>query len=224
MREGFTIRPVEAEFETSVTLRSRVATPRALPGVPLVLALHGWGMSERSFARWLAPAFEAPALSWWLPRGVLPCEVRSRRVGYGWYVFDGDQEALRASMDEARCYLAALVAIARRALRPSSITLLGFSQGAYLASYAALARPDLFDAVVCCCGRPKCEFVPDLAAARRLRFLVQTGLRDASVPRDLVARGVSPLREAGLPVDERSYDAEHRLTPEMARDAAEWIR
>ncbi len=215
---------MEPDFETTVTLRSRVAVPAAAPGAPLVLALHGWGMSERSFSRWLAPAFAVAGRSWWVPRGILPCEVRSRRIGYGWYVFDGDQQALRASMDEARHYLAALAATARRALRPSSLTLLGFSQGAYLASYAALARPDLFDAVVCCCGRPKTEFAPDLGAARGVRFLVQTGARDESVPPDLVAKGVHPLREAGFDVEERRYEADHRLAPEMAVDAARWVR
>jgi len=181
-------------------------------------------MSERSFSRWLAPALGVPGPSWWVPRGILPCEVRSRRIGYGWYVFDGDQSALRASMDEARHYLAALAAMARRALRPSSITLLGFSQGAYLASYAALARPDLFGGVVCCCGRPKAEFAPDLAAARDVRFLVQTGVRDESVSPDLVAKGVQPLLEAGFDIDQRRYEADHRLTPEMALDAARWVR
>ena len=101
-------------------------------------------------------------------------------------------------------------------LRPSSVTLFGFSQGAYLASYAALSRPDLFDRLVCCGGRPKAEFIKDLAAARSLRVLIQTGERDAAVPPDLVAKGVAPLREAGLDVTEKSYDAEHKVTAEMA--------
>lgn len=193
---------------------------RAEPGLPFVMALHGWGMSERSFERWLRPGVERGGASWWIPRGVLPCEVRQRRIGYGWYVFDGDQAALRESMDEARAYLAGLADMARRALRPSSVTLLGFSQGAYLGSYVALSRPDLFDAFVCCCGRPKAEFIDDLVAARRVRVLVQTGRDDEAMSPELIAKGVGPLRAAGLAVDERSYAAGHVLTAEMAADAA----
>ncbi len=213
-------------FPTTVTLRSRVRVARAEPGAPLVIALHGWGMRARSFQRWLAPGIEAEALSWWFPRGVLPFELKGtqgRRIGYGWYVFDGDQDALRASMDEARAYILGVADTARRALRPSSIWLLGFSQGAYLGSYIALRHPDVFAGLVCSCGRPKAEFVDDLAAARASRVLVQTGTQDRAVTPELIEKGVAPLRAAGLDLTVREYDAPHKLTPEMARDAAAFI-
>lgn len=214
---------VPREFASHVSLRSLVAVPKCAPGRPLVLALHGWGMSERSFTRWLRPGIDAHDLSWWVPRGILPGQVKSRKIGYGWYVFDGDQDALRASMDEARAYIVRLVEVARRQLRPSRIALVGFSQGAYLGSYVALSRPDLFSHVVCCCGRPKAEFIDDLAAARCVAVLVQTGAQDESVPPDLISKGVEPMRAAGLRVEERSYDAGHRLTTEMAVDAAAFV-
>lgn len=225
MRTGFTIAAVEqageVEFATTVGLHSVVRVAHAKRGAPLVIALHGWGMSERSFARWLDPAIGTGGqLSWWLPRGILPCEVRHRKVGYSWYVFDGDQDALRRSMDDSRAYLAGLATMARRTLGPERITLLGFSQGAYIASYVALTRPDLFDRLVCCCGRPKTEFVDDLGAAADLRVMIQTGARDESVKPELIAKGIQPLKEAGLLVAERSYDSDHRLTPAMALDAA----
>jgi len=216
---------VEAGFSTTVTLRSRVWTfGSADRGAPLVIALHGQGMTPRALERWLRPGIEATAAAgggaWWLPRGILPLEIRHRRIGYAWYVFDGDQAKLRTSMDEARAYVVGLAALARRRQASSRITLFGFSQGAYLASYVALNHPDLFGRLVCCCGRPKAEFLADLAPARGLRVLVQTGARDQSVPPELIAKGVDPLREAGLVVEERSYDADHRVTEAMARDAA----
>ncbi|MFI5403812.1 MAG: hypothetical protein ACHQ1G_12815, partial [Planctomycetota bacterium] len=66
----------------------------------------------------------------------------------------------------------------------------------------------------------KAEFVSDLAAARGLRVLVQTGARDQAVPPDLVAKGVEALRAAGIEVTEKTYDAEHKVTAEMAKDVA----
>jgi predicted esterase len=213
---------VSADFPALVTLRTSVLVARAEPLRPLVIALHGRGMTERALERWLRPGIDRGGLSWWVPRGPLPQEIEHRRITYAWYVFNGDQAALKESMDEARPYLHELVAIARRTLRPSSVTLFGFSQGAYLASYVALSRPDLFDRLACCGGRPKAEFIRDLAAARGVRVLIQTGERDVAVPRDLVAQGVAPLRAAGLDVTEKSYDAEHRVTPEMAKDLAEF--
>ncbi|MHC4408949.1 MAG: alpha/beta hydrolase [Planctomycetota bacterium] len=198
--------------------------PRAERGRPLVIALHGWGMRARAFERWMQPGIEARDLSWWFPRGILPLEVRSRKIGFAWYVFDGDQEELRAGMNVARSYLVDLVAQARARLDPSSITLLGFSQGAYLGSYAALSRPDLFDAFVCCCGRPKAEFIDDLAAARETRILIQVGDRDRAVTPELIAKGIDPLREAGLDVTVQHFDADHRVTAEMANAAVEFVR
>ena len=52
----------------------------------------------------------------------------------------------------------------------------------------------------------------------------QTADRDDAVRPELIEKGVAPLREAGLRVMERSYDAVHKLTPEMALDAAEFAR
>ena len=181
-------------------------------------------MRARSFERWLQPGIEARELSWWFPRGILPLEVRSRKIGYAWYVFDGDQEVLRDGMQVARAYLAELVARARAHLAPSSVTLLGFSQGAYLGSYVALSRPDLFDAFVACCGRPKAEFIDDLAAARDVRVLVQVGDRDEAVKPELIAKGTDPLRAAGLDVTVQHFDADHRITAKMAIAAAEFVR
>lgn len=213
-------RDVNRKFYTSVTIRSLVRVPHEERGRPLVIALHGWGMRPRQFERWLQPEIEAGGLSWWLPRGILPCEVRSRKIGFAWYVFDGDQQILREGMDEARSYLAGLIEQARRSLDPSSVTLLGFSQGAYLGSYVALTRPDLFDRLICCCGRPKSEFVEDWGGARGTKVLVQIGDQDESVKPELIAKGVDPMIEAGLDVSVRHYDAVHKLTPEMAADAA----
>ncbi|MDH3590878.1 MAG: hypothetical protein OER88_03310 [Planctomycetota bacterium] len=219
---------METSFETTVTLKSAVRVERGVPGGPLVIALHGWGMNERSFSRWLRPGVEddrAARLSWWVARGTLPCELqrRPRKIGYGWYVFNGDQDALRASMDEARAYLVGLARTAQRALRPSSISLLGFSQGAYLGSYVALSHPDLFARLVCCCGRPKTEFVTDLDAAGDVRVLIQTGARDDAMTPELIAKGVDPLQRAGLDVTVASYDAPHKLIPAMAADAARFL-
>jgi predicted esterase len=214
---------VDADFATSVNLHSMVRVPRAEPGAPLVIALHGKGMTARTFARALRPGIERGGLSWWVPRGILPCEVTSRRIGYAWYVFNGDQDLLRESMDQARAYVFRLAEMARRSLRPERIALLGFSQGAYLASYAALSRPREFASLVCSCGRPKVEFVEDLTAARHQNVLVQRTLSDPSFSAELIARGVEPLRAAGLKVEERSYEGEHALTPAMAEDAAEFL-
>ena len=39
---------------------------------------------------------------------------------------------------------------------------------------------------------------------------------------NLPEAGVAPLRDAGLRIEERSYDTDHRLIPPMAEDAAEF--
>ncbi|MFQ5845471.1 MAG: alpha/beta hydrolase [Planctomycetota bacterium] len=214
---------METDFTTTVVLSSSVRVARAQPGAPLVIALHGKGSGPGRLERRLRPALDRGGQSWWLPRGILPYEAESSRIGYAWYAYDGDQRRLRAGMDEARAYLVGLTETARRALCPSSVSLLGFSQGGYLASYLALSRPDLYRALVCCCARPKAEFIADLGTARRVAVLVQTGRRDTSVPPDLIARGVEPLRVAGLEVTVRSYDVRHELTQEMARDAGRFL-
>ncbi|MEM8883566.1 MAG: hypothetical protein AAGD14_05840 [Planctomycetota bacterium] len=215
---------MDREFRTSVTLPSLVRVPRAERGKPLIIALHGWGMRARAFERWMQPGIDLGRHSWWFPRGILPLEVRSRKIGFAWYVFDGDQEILREGMELARSYLVGLVDQARRALDPSSISLLGFSQGAYLGSFVALSRPDLFDNLIVCCGRPKAEFVDDLEGARGTRVLVQIGDRDEAVTPELIAKGIDPMRAAGLDVTVQHFDAPHKVTHDMALAAAEFVK
>ena len=78
----------------------------------------------------------------------------------------------------------------------------------------------IIDKLVCCCGRPKAEFIDSLEGARGLQVLMQVGDRDENVTPELIQKGVDPLIDAGLDVEVRRYDAQHQVVPEMAVDAA----
>ena len=52
--------------------------------------------------------------------------------------------------------------------------------------------------------------------------MLSVAAQDESVKPELIAKGVDPMIKAGLDVSVRHYDAVHKLTPEMAADAAQF--
>jgi predicted esterase len=202
-------------------------------GLPLTLALHGFGKDAHSFADKLALRDFARDRAWLIPDGFLPFEKRREPgIGYAWYLFAQDQMLLRATMEEACVNLQSVLhrALAEAAesgvaVNRHRISILGFSQGGYLAGVLAAWKPSVFHAAACACGRLKHEFVPaagDCSDASKPRFLQLLGERDTSVSPELAARGVEGTRALGYDVESRSFDAGHEVTPAMLAAFAEW--
>jgi len=179
----------------------------------VLVALHGKGDS--------AARFEKEA------RGALPdgwALLVPEAPGNSWYFYDGDTPAFRESLGRAADHV---VAVLRRVRLRGRAFLLGFSQGAYLAGVLAVRRPDLFAGAVLAGGRLKHEILgPDIPEARRrgLRVLALHGREDALVRPDPARASIEAVRAAGLDAEFRLLEGRHAFTPEMRREAREWLR
>jgi predicted esterase len=191
---------------------------------PLVMALHGMGRREDVMRRQLAPLLNEPWI-FCFPRGVLPFEMRKpgrTRIGYAWYVFDGDQDALRLSMKESCRWLLEL----RRALASRYATVasavVGFSQGGYLAGVLATREPGSFSAAACIAGRLKWEFMPDGGGARLAQ--IHGGL-DESVAPELARQALEGARGKGYACDYfEDPQAGHEISAPMLEFLRQWLR
>src|SRR5258706_5164478 len=84
---------LRGELPVTLAMSWRLDGAASRRDAPLVLALHGMGMDEDSFALLLQKLFVLPC-RFLLPRGPYPVEVRGeeRRIGAAWYAYDGNQE------------------------------------------------------------------------------------------------------------------------------------
>lgn len=194
----------------------------------LVVALHGMGQSPSTMQSMLTPLLDLPC-AFLFPGAPWPFEIRKpdrMLIGHAWYMFDGDQAALRASMDVAAAHLLGLLDDIARAHTLGKTILLGFSQGGYLAGYVAPTNPGRFAAAACIGGRIKHEFLADSPTAARAMPLLQLhGGRDPAVKAEAARVAVERTRALGF--SNLSYYEEpaagHEITEHMAQYLRGWL-
>ncbi|BAJ32833.1 MULTISPECIES: phospholipase [Kitasatospora] len=173
--------------------------PPERDGTPLVVALHGRGADERSFAG-LAPH---------LPAGTTVASVRApipEGGGYAWFANRGIGRPLPESIDRTARWLFDWLETARAP--HTRVSVLGFSGGMAMAGGLVLARPREFDAAVLLSGTLPWDAGLPADAGRLAGLPVFWGrdTEDRVIPADLVDRTGAWLRaDSGAALTERVY-------------------
>jgi phospholipase/carboxylesterase len=219
---------VRGEFPLQVAVPWRLDGAAADPEAPLVLALHGQGMLEDSFALLLQPLFGLPG-RFLVPRAPWPVDVRSEaRIGASWYPYDGDAERFRLELGRTESLLLDLTRAveARHGLRPRRRYLLGFSQGGYCGAVLALRHPELFDGMIITAARVKTEILGDeIANAGRAGFevLLCHGARDATVLPEAAEASRDALVAGGVATELELVDAGHTFGRRTVAAIGRWL-
>jgi phospholipase/carboxylesterase len=178
-------------------------------------------MNAAVFSRDVLPCVPERA-SVLVPQAPLPFESRSpkgMRQGNGWYVYTGEDAAFVASMRRTEEWLVRQVefAVTDFGFDAKRVSLLGFSQGGYLAGYAGLRHGRLFRRLVVAAARIKHEALEadaKRAAAKGLRVLQVHGESDESVSAAAARASCDALVAWGLPADFRTYPGGHSVLRE----------
>lgn len=205
--EGSGLSPGEHALDLSPGPEVLLHVPPPAPAPPLlVIALHGAGGTARGGLAPLRPLADAHQLLLLAPTA----------HGRSWDVIVGGWGPDVRRIDEALHHVFETVPVdgQRRAVS-------GFSDGASYALSLGLANADLLPRVV--------AFSPGFVApARRVgtpQVFLSHGRADTVLPIDRTTRRIVPaLREAGVPVDVHEFDGGHTVPPDIARDAARWLR
>lgn len=210
-------------MELSYALRRPIRPSRLRP--PLLVLLHGIGGNAQellAYAQALDPRFLI----------LSPCAPFEYAPGrHRWFDVDFTPQGPIIDAAEAEQSRRRLVQFINDAVMafgadPRLVFLLGFSQGATLAYSLALTAPCKLRALVAIAGRVLPEVAPLAAAAaemRHLTLLIQHGREDPVVP---IARGYAARElfvSLRVMLGFREYAAGHALSPEMLRDAAEFL-
>ncbi|MBZ0137053.1 MAG: hypothetical protein K8I27_11840 [Planctomycetes bacterium] len=196
---------------------------------PLVIALHGMGQYEALIQRAMTPLFDRPWI-WLFPRGVYPFEMRQPdkiRIGYAWYLYTGDQDALRESFRVSDNHLMNLQDVIRKEYPISDTAVIGFSQGGYLAGYVAPQHPERFRAGGSIGGRIKHEFLNDVPAlAHKSVALAQFhGGRDENVKPALAREALEKCKALGFEDADYFQDDEcaHQISDKLVLEVGLWL-
>ncbi|MBB5059310.1 putative esterase [Granulicella aggregans] len=106
------------------------------------------------------------------------------------------------------------------------VYLMGFSQGAIMATVAAATEPAKVQGAVVLSGRFPKEFQPGIVTADELAktaLWVGHGTDDEKLPIHHGRATQALLVAVGAPLTYREYPAGHAITPEMQSDAHRWL-
>ena len=215
-------------FQIDTTWLFRRSTAVTAEAHPLVIALHGQGMTAELMMRLLPLPAETGA-HYLLPQGPYPSEKRkegSIRIGYGWYSYDGNQANFRRELERAEAHVIRVIERISETARidPARTVLVGFSQGGYLAGFTALRHPELFAGLVLIATRLKHEFLEDeLDRGTPPRTLLVHSSNDPAMSLERARESAAHIERAGGQVVELVHDGGHTIPRSLGTELAAWM-
>jgi phospholipase/carboxylesterase len=203
------------------------------PGGTAVVVLHGWGAPGDDLVP-LAEALARPGARFFVPAAPLP----EMGGGRAWWHLDPYARPPHAATDQlapgfrptpevvaARAAVQGLIATVVERYAPTTVALVGFSQGAMLSIDVALAGAPGVDLVVAMSGLLLMDSVPGLTAPHpiRPRFLLSHGRQDPVVPFPGGNRAKELLDKHGFAVTWRPFDGGHEIPSPVLADAERFL-
>jgi phospholipase/carboxylesterase len=187
--------------------QARLVVPPTLSTPRLLLVmLHGAGGTPEMTLPLVTPAAEELGIAVLAPKS----------VGVTWDVllsgYGPDVAALDATLDRVFAFLD---------IGPGGVAIGGFSDGASYGLSLGLDNGELFEAIVAFSA----GFIAPLGPSGSPRIWMSHGRHDKVLPIDECGRPLSQvLRSAGYGVAYTEFDGGHKVPPDLALAAMEWLR
>lgn len=202
-------------------------------GGSAVVVLHGWGAPGDDLVP-VAEMLKRPGCRFFVPAAPLP-EVGGGRA---WWHLDPTTRPPHASTEQlapsfqanaavvaARAAVQRLIATVVDRYAPTTVALVGFSQGAMLSLDVALAGVPAVERVVAMSGVLLMDSVPALTASHptKPQFLLSHGRQDPVVPFAGGNQAKGLLEKHGFPVTWRPFDGGHEIPSPLLADVERFL-
>lgn len=190
---------------------------------PLLIALHGFGQSCRSFMRSFTP-FQMEnilVVTPQAPNQFFTPETHGR-ASFLWITTFDPENALA----DLTGYLKRLMEVIdeKCTYDPEKVFFLGFSQGLGIALHfctTGIVKPAGF---VACSGALHPDMADKLATVEKFPVFLLHGEHDQEMPIERGRETEQIMRDAGFEVDTLYHDGIHELTPDQTGPILEWIQ
>lgn len=179
----------------------------------VILLLHGLGERGKRIFRKLLPYLPKNALVI-APNGPFPIQRNKQKTvefGHSWYFYDKIEKKYFINQDLAKFWLRDLLKIENPQSLP--VTIIGFSQGGYLAPLAGNEIEETKLIIGLCC-----EFRTTLIHEKPAFEMVAVhGEDDQIIPPSMAQNEIALLKNIGIHVDFHSVKGGHEITSEMGK-------
>lgn len=179
----------------------------------VILLLHGLGERGKRIFRKLLPYLPKEALVI-APNGPFPIQRNKTskiEFGHSWYFYDKIEKQYFINQDLAKFWLRDLLKIENPKSLP--VTIIGFSQGGYLAPLAGkeITETKLIIGLAC-------EFRTTLIHEKLpFEMVAVHGEEDQIIPMSMAQNEIALLKNIGINVDFHSVKGGHEITAEMGK-------
>jgi len=192
---------------------------------PILFLIHGYGSYEGdlfSFAQYLPNNYHIIALR---------APIVLAEGSYAWYTITFDKDMNKWSNDEEGIQSRNLIILniehhlKRLNSSKKNVDLLGFSQGAILSWSLGMSYPKSINRIMALSGfyNPKLDQESSESKAD-LKCFSSHGIIDPVIPVAHTRIGINNLREKGVSVAYKEYDAPHTISPDNFRDLLQWLQ
>ena len=192
---------------------------------PILFLIHGYGSYEGdlfSFAQYLPKNYHIIALR---------APIVLAEGSYAWYTITFDEDMNKWSNDEEGIQSRNLIIsniehhLKRLNSSKKNVDLLGFSQGAILSWSLGMSYPKSINRIMALSGfyNPKLDQESSESKAD-LKCFSSHGIIDPVIPVAHTRIGINNLREKGVSVAYKEYDAPHTISPDNFRDLLQWLQ
>ncbi len=191
---------------------------------PLVIGLHGYGATPKSFSKLYERAGK--------PEIIFVCLQApyafgaGRDLGFSWSTWNRDDSTVeqRSSRLSGDFITAAAKKLSSR-FKTNGTWLLGFSQGCFMAYRTGIGHHDLFKGIICFGGGlDTLSFGPaDYAAAKGLKVFASHGKEDRMVEYKYGTTTRDFLKRKGFDVTFVDFKGGHTVPEEQLKQAVKWM-
>lgn len=200
------------------------------PGLakPLIVYLHGFNQTEKSFRKDCKELLRADAYHLFI-QAPYPIYDRSRSKpvsewGRAWYLYDGDHDQFIRSMDHASRFIGQLIERTKKTADVTRTALMGYSMGGYLAGYHAIKNPEQLNELVICSARFKTELLEgDYKKIFHLSVLALHGNADKRVESSPQIEEIEGLKEQGIDSTFVAIDGTHKFSRNFTEKILDWF-
>jgi phospholipase/carboxylesterase len=217
----------QIEIETSTFVPGYVRLPAGYDSTrayPLVIGLHGYGSSPKSFLG-LYERAGSPEIIYACLQAPYAFGA-GRSLGYSWSTWNRDDSTIeRQSARLSSDFIANAAKRLAASYRTSGTWLLGFSQGCFMAYGTGIAHPDLFKGIICFGGGlDTTNFSSaEYSAAKGLRVFASHGKEDRMVEFKYGTTTRDFLKRKGYNVTWAEFKGGHTVPEQSLRQAVKWM-